>query len=153
MKTVTCLFCLFALALASGCTSIRSLDQDEIPTYTLNDIRAEPGLLSGALLDGGPGAILAVTKGEILPFDIMARLPFATLVTGGNWIRFDQNVWFYFAEDDMLISPDGKRFGPIYNMRTLKELFNFESGEVALGFGVTGNGEAKAALTLLPKAK
>ncbi len=151
MKTATVLFCFLALALTSGCASIRSLDQDEIPTYTLNEIRAHPEVMTKILTEENDGIIISVTQGEALPFDIFARLPFATLVTNGNWIRFDRNVWFYFAENDILISPDGKRFGPVYNMRTLKKLFDFEAGELALGFGVSNVGGARVALRMVSK--
>ncbi len=151
MKTATVLLSLMALALASGCASITSLDQDEIPTYTLNEIRSHPEVLTKTLTEESDGIIISVAQGETLPFDISARLPFATLVTGGNWIRFDRNVWFFFTENDILISPDGKRFGPVYNMRTLKKLFDFEAGELALGFGVSNVGGARAGLRMVSK--
>jgi hypothetical protein len=153
MRIVIALCCLFTLALASGCSSIRSLDQNEVPTYTLNQVRSQPKKALGDLKEGEVGVIVSVPKGERMPFDIMARLPFATLVTTGNWIYFDQDVWLYFAKNDMMISPDGERFGPVYDMRALKKLFNFEAGQMALGFGVTSEGGARASLTLLSKEK
>ena len=153
MKIAAAFVCLLALTVASGCGSIKSLDQTEIPTYTLNEVRAQPRQFTGALLEGGNGVIVAVPRGDMLPFDITAHLPFVTLVTERSWLRFEQDVWFYFAENDLMISPDGKRFGPLNSMRVLKELFQFEAGNLSLGFGVTSPGGARAALAVIAKPK
>jgi hypothetical protein len=146
MKTVSVLAVL--LALVAGCSSVRTLDSEEIPVYTLNEVRANPQDLAGILDGDSKGVIVSVPQGDRLPLEIDVRVPFAHLETGRSWIRFDRNVWFYFAPGDMLISPDGERFGPVYDLGALKELFQFETGNVSLGFGVSAQEGAKAVLRM-----
>ena len=136
------------LALLAGCSSVRTIDSGEIPTFTLNEVRADPERLSGLLSGESRGVIVSVPRGDRLPLEIDVSVPFAHLDTGKAWIHFDRNVWFHFSPGDMLISPDGERFGPVYDMAALKELFHFESGNLSLGFGVSAKQGAKAVLRL-----
>jgi hypothetical protein len=151
MKTLSTLLALTALTLSAGCASVRTIDQDEYQTYTLNDIRSHPGLVAQALADDADGLVVSVTEGEILPLDLFSVLPFATLVAGDNWIKFDRNVWFLFFKDDLLISPDGERFGAIYDPRALKELFGMKGGQLSIGFGMSKAKGARISVLLLAK--
>jgi hypothetical protein len=87
--------------------------------------------------------IVHVKKGDTLPVEISASLPFAKLVAGENKIVVTQDVYIYIDRKSMLVGRDGTQFAPVYDMKGLKQIFGFKNGTLRVGFGMDKEGTSK----------
>ena len=132
------LLSLFAVAvLAGGCSTVKTLDLEGVRTVNLHEVNQNPKVVFEALSDEGKGLILKIDKHEWIPLHMDVQGPFATLESGTNRVRFTRDVLLYLNTRELLISPDGERWGALHDPGALKDLFDFEQGSMRIGFGVT----------------
>ena len=52
--------------------------------------------------------------------------------------KFQRDVYLYYGKHGMKVSPDGQKWAPIHDLRTIKKLFGHtRKGSLSVGFGVT----------------
>lgn len=134
----------------SGCGGIHALARPDAPVVTLERFRADSAA-DGGLPPGG--VIVRIDKGTRLPVNASVSAPFATLEPGDNRLRLDADVFVLLAPGVVDLSPDGKRWARVTDLRGLKRLFGVGKGQFMVGGGIdkASGPLVTVALKLLPR--
>ncbi len=122
------------LFLAAGCSGIRTLARD-LPVIKAVDLEDHAEQYLAQLQ--GDGVIVEFEKGDAVPVTVIAELPFASLESVENHLVFSKNTWILLARGGAFISPDGRRFAPVYDVKALKKLYGVKHGSLTIGFAVS----------------
>ncbi|MBW2260853.1 MAG: hypothetical protein JRG91_02685 [Deltaproteobacteria bacterium] len=128
---------LFLLLLTPGCAGVQKVDTTSAATISLAEFEADPLAYGSPLEPDGKPVIIKIPAGEKIPLKIDMSIPFATVESGENTLRFDLDVYAYMGGGRFMISPDGERWAEMGDWKALKELFNFDKGLFSVGFGVS----------------
>ncbi len=138
-----CLLSLLVAASVAGCSSIQTM-KPAAPTVLFGELEADPAKYGfGADKDGKPrfprkGVVIKIPKGDKIPLQLAMDVTIATLEPGKNWLRFDRDVLLYIAHGEFKISPDGRRWAAIHDVKAIKKLFGMKGrGHFGFGFGIS----------------
>ena len=117
--------------MATACSHTTSINNVKTIDYSM---LLEGGKPLAQALQSDSGMIVRVKKGDRVPLLLTATLPFAQLQAGENSLVVTTDFYLYMSKQGILISPDGKTFTPIYDMKGIKTLFGFKQGSLSIGF-------------------
>ncbi|MBN2528980.1 MAG: hypothetical protein JXR76_21505 [Deltaproteobacteria bacterium] len=131
---------LVVLLSGAACSGIRTVDVS-YPAIPASRLKDNAGDYSAKLHK--EGLLVKFEKGDTIPVAITSQLPFATLTSGENQFVFARPTFVFLNKEGLFISPDGKKFAPIYNTRALKKLYNARQGTFSIGFSLTKDSGAQ----------
>jgi hypothetical protein len=127
------------VAALAGCSGIRTMDTGGVPVVTVADLTADNVGESLGRVGRGEAVVVHFAPGDAVPLHVAASVPFATLESGDNAIRFQRDVYLYVAPDAFLVGPDGRRWAEVSDTGAIKELFGATSGSLQFGFGASAS--------------
>ena len=132
--------CILGTAVAVGCSGIRNIDIASEPVLITDLDKMATEYRERLLKDG---LLIKFDRGDIIPVEVTSRLPFASLESGENRLVFSQTTYVYLCRTGAFVSPDGKRFAPVYDGRAIKKLYPAQKGTFSIGFSITREEGAK----------
>jgi hypothetical protein len=142
MKKYSYLIVAFFLTtlVTSGCSGVRHIDVSATPIHVRDlDKVAET---YGKRIQT-EGLLIQFDKGDAIPVEITSAFPFASLESGKNRLVFSQTTFVYLCKRGAYVSPDAKKFAPVYDGRAIKKLYPAKTGTFAIGFAMTREDGAK----------
>lgn len=135
-----------------GCASVRAFDVSSVPTYTVEAINADPeGTVGKVMTSGSLEMVVQFRKGDRVPLHLKASLGPIAVEPGQDFVVFAKDVYLYFCQDGIFLSPDRERWAAVQDGAALGEVFGLGTGTLQIGFGI-GKGE-QAAVTLVAERK
>ena len=124
---------LACLSILSACKTGQSTDTANIERITLTQLKTD-GEKYGNILRAGKPLIIKIPAGATIPIQLNLEVGFASFVPGDNNLRFDKATMLLISQKGLLLSPDGKDWAPIQDIKGLKKIFNIKGGSLALQF-------------------
>ena len=131
---------LFLLTFVTGCASIQTLETEGLKTVDfskveeLENIANLEQMIKGEVVIEEP-FVVKIPKGFELPVHFELNTPLAVMNSQCSTMSFFRDLYGYFSEDQILLSPDKKQWAPISNIELIKKLFGAGDGELAIGLG------------------
>ncbi len=135
---------LTALLTLAACSGVQQFDTKDTPTFALADAKTmHAGLME--YVQGKKGAfILRAAKGDELKVKLNLDIPGLTFIPAPATVRLDRDVFVYYSGSKLFLSPDGKDWACINDIKALRSLFGLgKGGTFQVGAGVS---EAEGAI-------
>lgn len=130
-----------AVCLTAACAPLRLVERGQYEVLTLETLESDGERFASQLM--GEGVIVLLEKGREVPLDLLIRSPLLTAKSTEGTVTAERDLYLLISGKGLLLSPDGRRFAPVQNQRSMKKLFGLDGGQFALGFGVTREEGAK----------
>lgn len=147
MRTATLLIGL--VCLTSACAPLRVVERGRYEVVTVDTLESEGARLVPQMV--GDGLIVLLEKGREVPLDLLLSSSLLTVKSTDGTVTAERDLYMLITGQGMMLSPDGKRFAPVQNQRSMKKLFGLDGGSFALGFGVTREEGAKVTVRVQAK--
>ena len=110
-----------------------------VRTVTLKEFIDHPGEVVTAFqkVEQGEELIITVAAGDALPVKLLFDMPFAHLDSQAPTMTFTRDFLLWVTPNGLGISPDGREWAPIQDLKRVKELFGAAEGRLNLGLGAT----------------
>ena len=144
-RSITCSLGLTAILLFSACSVIHNApDISGTPVLDISgdapDLRVFESLSKEEELK--EPVIIKVPQGFSLPVRIAVNTPLAIMESNCSHLVFQQDLFLYISNEEMLASPDGEQWADIADIDAVMDLFGGNKGEIAISMGT---GEQKGA--------
>lgn len=132
---------LLASAAGTGGCARTFARPDGAPVYSVSQLKAELSAKGKDFTLPEAGMIVKLDKGSVMPIDLRASVPFATLEPGDNRVRVERDVWLLISPRQMAMSPDGERWARVQDLRAVQQLFGSRGrGAFQIGIGMNQDG-------------
>ena len=141
------------LLMTTGCASIYRADITRLNVVPLSEVDAEPAKWEevGKELQEGKDVVFFIQKGQAIPLEMNVALPMATLQPGANSLVFTRDTYLLVSHSNMRISPDGRRWANISDLKSQKKLFGYKEGALSVGLHSTKEEGTKITLDIMTK--
>lgn len=140
---------LFAACLTTACAPLRMVERSRYELITVDTLEKEGERLMPKLT--GDGVIVLLEKGRKVPLDLALSSSLLSVSSTDGHVTAERDLYMLISREGLLLSPDGERFAPVQNQRSMKKLFGLDGGRFALGFGVTRDEGAKVTVRVEAK--
>jgi hypothetical protein len=124
----------------SGCSGVRRIDVSATPIH-VRDLEGMAETYGKRIQT--EGLLIQFDKGDAIPVEITSAFPFASLESGKNRLVFSQTTFVYLCKRGAYVSPDARKFAPVYDSQAIKKLYPVKTGTFAIGFAMTREDGAK----------
>jgi hypothetical protein len=141
---------------ATGCAGVHRIAVDRSRVMPVSTIISDPAALEafGKDIQGGREVVVFIRKGQTVPIKARLTLPMAELEPAKNSMVFTQDTYLLISKSRFMVSPDGERWAQLHDLKTIKELYGFNSkGHLMVGFGITKEDGAQVTLDVAAGAK
>ncbi len=143
-RSIIAFISIAAMTLTGGCSGIHNIKSTGVPIVDLAKLEKDPAKHGFGLEQSGKprfphkGLIVRVPKGTTVPLRLALDVSVVALEQGKNLIRFNRDVLIYISRGSLKISPDGRRWARIHDVKAMKELFGMKGrGTIGFGFGIS----------------
>ncbi|MBN2341678.1 MAG: hypothetical protein JXX29_00370 [Deltaproteobacteria bacterium] len=134
------LLTILCCAASLGCSGIRTIDTKMEPVLITDlDEMAEEYVKKL----NSEGLLVKFDKGDVIPVEVLAELPFANVESGQNQLVFSQTTYVYLCKDGAYVSPDGIHFAAVYDGKAVRKLYGAGQGSFSIGFSMNKEDGAK----------
>ena len=121
-----------AVSALGGCSHVTQVSGAKTVEFT--SLSEDSAPLAEAF-KAGDGMVVHVKKGDEVPVELTASLPFGTLAAGDNRLVASEDFYLYVSpKEGVMIGRDGVRFASVGDMKGIKKVFGFSGGQVRVGF-------------------
>ncbi len=141
---------LTSFVLFTGCSGVQTIDTSGIKEVTITSANlASEHVDLVRNVQAGKDVIFKVPAGQTLPLQINIDMPMIKTVGVPNEIRFKRDTYFYISKNRMLISPDGTSWAPIQDLDSLKKLYGWSRGTLAIGLSASKKHNVRLEMSLI----
>ena len=136
-----------------GCATVQRRDTAHLKVVPLAQLVDDPSQWEaiGKEINDGKTILFKVAQGQRLPLKLIMDIPVGRVERSENILTFNRDLYLLLTRTELEVSPDGHRWAPLGNMRSLKKLFGFRTGQMSVGFRATK--DEGTLITLEVKAK
>ena len=116
----------------TACSSVQKPDTSRVKTIPLSEFHTLSEENTRELYQ--EGFIMFIPKGTVVAVKINLQIPAAQFKAGNNVLTFTRDLYVYLSQRNMLLSLNKKDWGAVGDMDALKQIFDIESGALALNF-------------------
>ena len=131
---VALILCLFA-----GCSGIQKIETAQLHTidFSTVDDRRDLSVLA-EMAEGKPlkePVVMKLPKGFELPVQVILKTPLVKMDSKCGTMVFSQDLFLYLSQSSMLVSPDKINWADMSDFESVKKLFGWGDGNIAMGIG------------------
>ena len=124
-----------ATLLFGGCSHVTTVGN--VKTVTFKELTADTAPI-GEAFKKGEGLVVHVEKGDMVPVELTGVFPFGELNACENTLHAAEDFYLYVSpKEGLMISRNGTQFAAIHDIKGIKKIYGFKSGDVSLGFRAT----------------
>jgi hypothetical protein len=144
---------LIGLLVLAGCSTIHEVDISHFKVIPVAAVNSDPARWQEVMRDiqNGKEVILFFRNGQSIPLKVSLEHPLVKLEAGKNRLIFTHNAYLLISLTKVEISPDGKRWVNIRDLKSQKELFGIDSGAFSIAFGVSPEEGTQIAVDITAK--
>lgn len=115
--------------------TVENRQVEVIPLDSLTTGKVDAGELTQLAGEGKEYVILA-SKGRTMPMKIALDFPFLKAGNGYTKVEFIRDTYIFISKTRMMISPDGRNWSPVHDMKSIKKLYDAKAGTLNIGLEV-----------------
>lgn len=151
LRTLSTPLLLSLALLVTGCSSVKTIQKDEMNLIHYDEIRDITDEEATALFSSGKPFVVHIPQGTALPVKLDVDLTIAEVTPKMATLTFKQDVYLHITGMGIMISANNSEFAPIQDVPEWKKLFGLTKGRFSIGLGYSEKDGAQMLLTLKMK--
>lgn len=122
-----------------SCATIHRMDSTQLNIVPISTMTENPSKWRdiGKEIENGKTVVFSVAQGQRLPLKLVMDLPIGKIEKSMNTLLFSRDVYLSMSRTGFEVSPDGQQWASVDDLKSMRKLFGYTKGEVAVSLSAT----------------